>query len=271
MRKAEMIKMTENDGKILEEKISQYLNTKHFGREVHIFEQIDSTNNYAKKIASEGAPHGSLVIAEMQNAGRGRLGRSFFSPKDSGIYFTLIIRQALMQQTALLITTAISVAVCRAIDRMAGVITEIKWVNDIYLCGKKICGILTEGVSDAKGETKYVVVGVGINVLENSFPGEIKDIATSILNHSDRQIDRNELIAQIMNEFEKIYENIVSRSYMKEYRQRSIVIGREVYAVRGDEKRRVFVEDIDDDGALVIRGENGAEKINSGEISIRAI
>ncbi len=262
-----------NDGSISQSQIEKYLTTSVLGKKIYVFDCIDSTNSYAKKLAADGVEDGALIVANQQSAGRGRLGRSFFSPKGAGVYFSLLLRPKTGINEALLITSAISVAVCRAIDTLAQVKTEIKWVNDIYLGGKKLCGILTEAASGSNSRgVDYVVAGVGINVTNDAFPDEIKDIATSISAHSDVKVERDKLIAAVINEFEKIYNDIENRMFMQEYKARSCVIGKSVYAIRAGVSREVFVDDIDDDGALVVTNENGeAEHINTGEISIRFI
>lgn len=254
-----------------ENNIRNNLITKVLGKNIICFDEIDSTNTYAKKIAAQNAPHGTLVTAKMQNCGRGRLGRSFISPKDCGAYFSLLLRPQSFSDEILLITSAISVAICRAIDNIADVHTQIKWVNDIYLDGKKLCGILAEAASGSDSHSfDYVIVGVGINVANTTFDDEIKNIATSVKAHSQKNVDIDILIASVINEFEKIYDEIESRSFMTEYKERSCVIGKNVNAIKAGETREVFVEDIDENGALVVVNNMGErEHINSGEISIR--
>ena len=264
-------KLCESADRLSELKIKSFLHTESFGREMYIYESTDSTNMRAKELAASGAPHGTLFAADMQTAGRGRLGRSFFSPSGSGVYFTLLLRPDFDTDSALLITSAVAVAVCRAIDKIAEVNTQIKWVNDIYLNKKKICGILTEASSNFEsGGVEFIVVGIGINVTNEAFPPEISDTATSIGANSNETIDRCRLIAEILNEFENIYRSLNKREYMEEYRKRSCVINKKVKAIKAGISREVFIENIDDSGALIVKNKNGeTEKINSGEISIR--
>lgn len=265
--------LKESADRLSEARIKKFLHTDFFGKTMYVFDSIDSTNVRAKSLAASGAPHGTLVAADMQTAGRGRLGRSFFSPQGAGVYFTLVLRPDFGADSALLITSAAAVAVCRAVDKIASVSTQIKWVNDIYLDGKKLCGILTEAVSNFEsGEVEFLAVGIGINVTNDAFPDELSDTATSVSVHTQVKPDRCELIAQVLNEFEKIYKTLEKREYMEEYRERSCVLGKRVYALRAGTKREVFVKGIDDDGALIVKNEKGeAERINSGEISIRLV
>ncbi len=258
---------------ISKENIIKYLSGKIFSCDIHILDSVDSTNNYAKMLAKNDAPHGSVVIAKKQTFGRGRLGRSFYSPSDAGVYLSIILRPEFDIERILLITAATSVALCRAIDSVAHTKTEIKWVNDIYLNKRKLCGILAETISNNVGSVDYIILGVGINVTNDAFPPDIKDIATSLLMNTDIQIDRAFLIAQVLNEFEKVYADICAdniKGIMDEYKKRSCVIGKKVKAICAGKEREVFVCDIDDFGALVIKNEEGqCEKISSGEISVR--
>ena len=255
------------------DRLEKYLENSKLVKKIYLLDTIDSTNSFAKQIASEKECEGILVIANHQTAGRGRMGRSFFSPEDSGAYFSVLFRPKNTADEVLLITSAIAVAVCRAIDKTANVKTEIKWVNDIYLGDKKLCGILTEALSGRRNnEIEYVVVGVGINIKNDAFPPEIADIATSVSSHSDTKIDKEILIAEVIKEFEKIYEKAETRDFIKEYKARSCVIGKKVNAIRAGISREVFVKDIDENGALVVTNEKGeTEHINSGEISIRFV
>jgi len=256
--------------KISPQEIKKHLHTSKIGADIYVFDKIESTNNYAKKLAIGSENHGSVIIAETQTAGRGRLGRSFFSPHGSGVYMSIVLRPELDINKTLLITTMAAVALCRAIDNICDVNTQIKWVNDIYINNKKLCGILAESVVDPTNGDRVVILGIGVNVTTKAFSDDIKDIATALCEHTSKQINRNELIAAILNELEIIYDNILSVDFIEEYKKRSCVIGKEVFLIRGDEKCKAFVLDIDTDGALIIKNENGeTEHINTGEISIR--
>jgi BirA family biotin operon repressor/biotin-[acetyl-CoA-carboxylase] ligase len=236
---------------------------------IHFFDETDSTNRVAKSLAISGAPEGTLVVADCQSAGRGRLGRSFFSPHGVGIYFTLIIRPESLFETAPLITTAASVAVAKAVREKCGKDAVIKWVNDVYISGKKICGILSEAVTDMEsGRVECVVIGIGINFYPGSFPDEIKDIASPIFNEKGN-VTRNELTASIVDELLDIISKLPDKSFMKTYRELSMVIGKDVVCFRGNEKFEGRVKDIDDFGGLVIERDGSTEVLRSGEISLR--
>lgn len=246
------------------------LNTKEIAREMEIHECIDSTNTRAKLLAEQGAGHGFLVGAASQTGGRGRMGRQFFSPKDSGIYISFVLRPELPVVRAVMITPMAAVAVARAIEALADVDVKIKWVNDLYINGRKVCGILSEASMDfERGRLEYAVLGIGVNVGEIDFPPELQDIATSIFNETGISVSGNQLIAEIANQLELLYEGLETASFMDEYRSRSNVIGCQVTVLRGSERFEAEVLDIDDQGRLVVQTDQGIEYVGSGEISIR--
>ena len=192
-------------GRLNEAEIRRWLTTKALGRETEIYELLDSTNNRAKELARAGAPHGMLVAAEAQSGGRGRLGRSFFSPKGDGLYLTFILRPACAPESVAMLTSLTAVATARAIEKTAAADVRIKWVNDLYLGGKKVCGILCEaGAGRNPGTVDYVVAGIGINVNRRAFPPELRETATSIGNECGVSPDRNRLAAEIANELEAL-------------------------------------------------------------------
>lgn len=240
-----------------------------------IYKTVDSTNTQAKLLAAQGAADGTVVIADMQTCGRGRMGRSFYSPGLSGIYLSEILRPGLSASDSLIITAGAAVAVCRAIEAVTGVSAQIKWVNDILIGGKKVCGILTEAAMDLESETlEYLVVGIGINVrpCKDGFPKELAGIATALEEHTQgKTIRRNRLIAALIDELDKIYTQHQG-SFILEYKTRSMLIGKAVSVICGDARQTATVLDIDDCGRLVIRGEDGKIKtLSSGEISIRPL
>ena len=236
--------------------------------------EVDSTNNLAKELALRGAPHGTVVVAEKQTAGRGRLGRTFESPEGAGLYLTIIMRPDADMQKALLITTAAAVGVCRAISSLTGTEAGIKWVNDVYIGEKKVCGILTEAVTDFEsGSLESVVAGIGINFRtpEEGFSDEVMNRGVcSLFESGEPTITRNQLAAQVIKEVLAICENLDDKSFLQEYRQRSIVLGREVTLIRGDEKKRARALDISENGGLIVLTSDGEQKeLTSGEISVR--
>lgn len=241
------------------------------GAEMEYHVQIDSTNNRAKQLAAQGAPHGMLVLADSQIAGRGRFERRFHSPAASGIYLSVILRPELDAECAVLLTPMAAVAAARAIERASGVAAKIKWVNDVYIDGRKACGILCEaGLSFAQGRMDYVVAGIGINVAPMTFPPELEGIATSVSNACGRPVSRERVLAALVNELNRLYSQLDDASFMAEYRARSNVIGREVNVLRGGECFAARALGIDDEGSLLIETSDGRrETLRSGEISIR--
>lgn len=248
-------------------------------REICVCQCVDSTNQEVKRRALEGAGEGLVVLSEEQTAGKGRKGRSFFSPVGTGIYMSVLFRPTEEQsKDVVLVTTAASVAVCRAIRKVLGEEPEIKWVNDVYLRGKKICGILTEAVSDFEsGRIDTVVVGIGINyrIPEGGYPEELNDIIGAVCTQ-DQVIPRNTLVAAVLNELYALYEGLAQRTYMEDYRKWSNVIGKEVrYSTGVDNNDQAAWEygtalDIDKDGGLIVRLQNGEDKVlRTGEITLR--
>lgn len=240
---------------------------------VEVYKILDSTNVEAKRRALEGATHGLTIIAEEQTNGKGRLGRDFYSPAGTGIYMSILLKPELTGADVVLVTTAASVAVCRGIRKTLGVEPQIKWVNDVYLGDKKICGILTEAISDFEmGKIDTVVVGIGINYRTDIFPDELKDKAGSVA--SGKNVPRNVLVAAVLNEFWDIYDNLAKREFMEEYRRCSNVIGKEVRFLEKDTWQEGKALDIDEDGGLVVEcmGEDGhpvTRTLHTGEITLR--
>ena len=256
--------------RISEPAIRRWLTAEDIGRNLEIHPQLDSTNNRAKLLASSGAPHGTVVIADSQTGGRGRLGRSFFSPEHSGIYLTCILRPDCSPERAGLLTSLAAVAVARAVEALAETDVKIKWVNDLYIGNKKICGILTEaGFGMETGQLEYAAVGIGVNVNRMEFPPELRDIATSVANETGAAPDRNRLIAEICNCMEEMYGQLADGAFMAESRARSNVIGRNVVVLRGGEKFPARAIDIDDEGSLIVETQDGVQTVHSGEVSVR--
>ena len=254
-----------------EQSIQPLLKTAYFGRNMDVFKTIDSTNTFAKGLAQCGEAHGKVVLSEMQTNGRGRLERNFYSPGSNGIYMSLILRPRLSMESASLITSCAAVAVAEAIEAVAGIDTKIKWVNDIYAGGKKLCGILTEaGMDFESGSLEYAVVGIGINVSTAKFPEALRRIATSIALESKRDFSRSALIAEVLNRFEAHYSAIEHRSFLPEYIRRSNVIGQEITVIALNRTYPAVAVGIDDMARLRVRLPDGTEQLlNSGEISIR--
>ena len=238
---------------------------------LQIFDVLDSTNTAAKQIAANGAVHGTVVIAEHQTAGRGRLGRSFHSPDAKGIYLSVILRLGCSISDAALTTPAAAVGVARAIKRVTGLETQIKWVNDVYLGSRKVCGILTEASMELSGGSPaFLILGIGINVEQSNFPEELRPIVTALSEHTDTPIDRNELIAALLNELDPLLSALSLRGFIEEYRSRSMLIGKAINVLRPDRTFPATAEAITDDGHLVVRTDDGTQlTLSSGEISVR--
>ena len=255
-----------------ETEIRCWLRTKELGREMEIHGTLDSTNNRAKALAAAGAPHGMTVIADSQSGGRGRQGRSFFSPEHTGIYLTVILRPDCTPGEAGLLTSMAAVAAARAVEHVTGADVKIKWVNDLYLNEKKICGILCEsGLDPRTGRLDYAAAGIGINTGRMEFPPELRDIATSVGNETGEAPDRNRLIAEILNELEKLYGSLRSGDFLAESRRRSNVIGRTVTVLEGGRQYPARALDIDGQGRLVIETETGRNCLNCGEVSLKLL
>ncbi len=237
---------------------------------VSYYEELGSTNIEARRLAREGAPHGTAVIAERQTAGRGRLGRSFFSPGGAGVYLSMVLRPGLSAADTALVTPAAAVATARAISRAAGVEVGVKWVNDLYYAGKKLCGILAEAPLGADGRPEFVVIGIGVNVLDASFPPALSGVATSLESAGARGTDRAALAAAIITEMLALCGELGERTFLEEYRARSCVLDRPVMLVRGEERREAYAVGIDDEARLLVRLSGGKmETIGAGEISLR--
>ena len=241
----------------------QNLKTKHLGRHIDVFETLPSTNTYLKEQPS--LPHGAVAVAFNQTAGRGRRGRDFFSPQ-GGLYMSVRIHRAFTVQTVGLLTSAAALAVAQAIEAVCPVTVHIKWVNDLLINGKKVCGILTEG-NPADG---WAVVGIGINVNTDTFPKELSAIASSLYRESGRTVNFEHLSAEILNRLELLVENLEGGAFLEEVRHRSAVLDKTVTVVRGNETFTAHAVDIHNEGGLIIRTADGRlQVLTSGEVSIR--
>ena len=252
------------------EKIGRFLRTLEIGRTVEIHGMLDSTNNRAKALAIQGAGHGTAVVAEAQSRGRGRRGRSFFSPPGAGVYFSCVLRPACPPDSAGLLTSMAAVAAARAVEEVSTLRAEIKWVNDLYAGGKKLCGILCEsGLSPEGGRLDWAVVGIGINVQPTVFPPEIREIATSIGNETGSAVDRNRLIAVLCNHLEDLTGELESGAFLNECRARSCVLGREITVLEGEKRYAAFAKDLDSRGRLVIERDGETVALDYGEVTVR--
>ncbi len=237
------------------------------GIKIFSYDITDSTNQRAKEYAKEeNAYFPAVFVAEEQSAGRGRRGRSFDSAKGAGLYISFLFRTDGLFDAAA-VTVSAAVKVCRAIEAVAGIRVGIKWVNDIFVSGRKLAGILAEGEMRESG---YAICGVGINLYEREFPEELSQIVTTLERECGRRVDKQALTARLIEEFFKPYD---TESLLSEYRSRSVVLGRrvEVRKILG-EAYSAIAKEILDDGALLVEREDGVtERLISAEVSIKTL
>jgi len=231
-----------------------------------VFDCIDSTNEQAKRMAIAGERGTVLIAASEQTAGRGRMGRSFYSPGETGIYCSILKTTEKSLRSAVSLTGATSVAVMRAIRSLTGRQCGIKWVNDLYLDGKKVAGILAEAVTGLDGGGQQLILGIGVNLRTEEFPEELVEKAGAVMGHS---VTRAQLIAEIWQELVPYLQDFEDRSWLSEYREHSIVIGREIGWKEGEAIHRGVAVDINEDGELVVQDTDGKTQVlRTGEISI---
>lgn len=255
--------------------IRDYLTANFIGRSIEYHETITSTNIRAKEIARE-ADEGTVVIAEEQTMGKGRLGRNWTSPKGKGLWFSIILKPKVKVEEATKITLIGAAAVYKALKDM-GIESYIKWPNDIVIDGKKVCGILTEMIFRDKG-SYFVIIGIGINVNldEEDFNEDLKNKATSLKLVRRSEVDRNKLFAYVLNNFEILYIPFKEKGDIREAieisRERSILIGKEVRIIGGNREKTARVLGIDNEGQLIVKYRDGkTEALFSGEVSIRGM
>lgn len=242
--------------------------------DVIILDETDSTNNVARSLAHRGIKEGTVIIAKKQTQGRGRMGRSFLSSSENGLYMTLFLKPEIPPAECIGITVMCACAVAEAIENISCKKCYIKWVNDIFIGDKKACGILTEASCDfVSGSFDYAIVGIGVNVSdpEGGFDEEIKDIACSVYGKNAPVGIKNRLCAEIINNFMAYYRNFSDKSYMKNYRRRSNIIGRTVDVYRGNEIISGICTDIDNEANLVLQTDKGEVRFNSGDARVRRV
>jgi len=244
---------------------------------LHCFDCLESTNTLAKKMAAEGAPEGTALIAQRQTGGRGRMGRSFYSPAGMGIYMSMILRPGCLPGQLMHLTCAVGVAMCDAVEKTAGFRPGIKWINDLVFEKRKIGGILTElSVNGKNGLVDYAVIGVGINCCqaESDFLPELQKIATSLAMASNKAIDPDAVAGEMLYELYRMNRLLLSdkKDIMKQYRNDCVTLGQQVAVHRQDSVTYGYALDIDDEGALSIEHPDGTyENVNSGEVSVRGM
>lgn len=239
--------------------------------DIIVFDEVTSTNDVAKILAEKDASEGTVVIAKKQTSGRGRKGHTFFSPKDTGLYMSIILRPAIAPEDSLLITTSAAVSVAEATEKVSGVSTFIKWVNDVYADGKKIAGILSEAMlSEDMTKTEYVILGIGVNVNEpdGGFPDDIRNIAGAL--RKNKEDIRDVLAASIINTFFSYYEKLPEKTFFDEYRQRLFILGKKIDVIKPDSVTEAVALDIDSDFGLIVQYPDGRkETLTSGEVSAK--
>lgn len=253
------------------------IKTKYMGSKILYFQNVDSTNNAAKKAAGEGAPEGTIIIAEEQTGGRGRLGRHWTSPRGTGIWMSIILRPELEPTEAAKITQLTAAAVAVGLRKATGCEAGIKWPNDIIINKKKVCGILTE-MSAELNSINYIVVGIGVNVNVDMeiFPEDVRAIATSIKENLGHSVYRKVIVLEILGAFEELYSDFITTKNINQSvdicKKYSVTLGNKVRIISKD--KTIFAEalDLTEDGELLIKNEKGdIEKVISGEVSVRGL
>ncbi len=252
--------------------VSGLLNSSRSFYRIRTMSESPSTNDEMKTAARLGEPEGLVVIADRQSAGRGRMRRAFFSPEGSGLYMSILLRPSLKAGDSVLITAAAAVAVAEAIESLTGRDARIKWVNDIFLDGKKVCGILTEGTISADGHLESAVLGIGVNIASppGGFPETLQDIAGAVFSSEAPKEARACLAANILERFYG-YRALEARAFLGGYRDRSLVVGRPVMVTLGEEIFPALAKSIDDDCRLIVETAKGALPLCAGEVSIRPL
>lgn len=259
-------KILSQDNVISSDEIKLYLGEYSNNINIQIFDSIDSTNTKLKSMATEGAPEHTLIIANHQTNGHGRFGRNFYSPSQTGTYFSLLLKPDFNITSATLITSMTAVAICKSIELLTGKTPGIKWINDIYLDNKKIAGILTEASTDFEtGMIHYIIIGIGINISTKDFPDEIADKAGSL----GENISKNKLISSIISNIYDMYYRLPDSGFINTYRHYSIMIGKSITYKIKNVTHTGTVTGIDDFGGLIVLSKNGdTVTLTSGEVTI---
>mgnify|MGYP000319883578 CR=1 FL=1 len=257
-----------------ENELSSIRKTDWIGKKIYYYDETDSTNVRASRLAEEGAEHGTLVVADQQDAGKGRRGRGWSSLPGTGIFMTLILKPELNPSNASMLTLVAAMAVAKGITRCTGMEAKIKWPNDIVINGKKVVGILTE-MSAQMDYVNYIVIGIGINVGNEEFPEEIKDVATSIYLESGKHVNRAMLIEKIWEEFEDYYELYEKTqdlsSLVKEYDSYLVNRGQKVRVLDSKEPYEGKAMGITDRGELIVDSWEARRLVSAGEVSVRGV
>lgn len=263
--------LTENNSLVSAQSVEKFIETDNI--KIEYLDSVTSTNTLVKKAAENGEKEGYVLLAAEQTAGRGRLGRSFSSQNGTGVYFSILLRPDMKPSDSLLITTCAAVAVAKAIEKNTGKLTHIKWVNDIYMHDRKVCGILTEASFDLEnGRLAYAVLGIGINMFfsENSLPDEIKDIAGSVFDKMPNGDDVSRIVADVINIFMQEYKVLVGKHFLFDYCSRSYLDGKNIKVIKPDCEKDAVALEIDDDFRLRVKYPDGSEELlSTGEVSTK--
>lgn len=266
--------LREVPNRLFPQEILSRLQTKWLGHDICYQDSVDSTNNLAKALGNQGCNNGLLVVAEEQGAGKGRLARGWISPYAKGIWFSVVLKPPFLPQEASKCTLLAAVAVVKAINKLQGVEAAIKWPNDILLMGRKLVGILTE-MNAEFGHINYVVIGIGINTngAPEDYPEEVRPLAVSVADAAKEPFARVELLCDILRNIEELYEAAIENGFapvLEEWRQYSCTLGQEVKVIAPDCTYFGKAIDIDEEGLLMVRKEDGVlEKVVAGDVSIR--
>lgn len=254
--------------------IKNGLNTHQLGHHVVFLNEVDSTNEEAKRQGTAGAPHGTLCLAERQTDGKGRLGRNWVSTPGDGVWMSLLLRPNLAPFEVTQITLLAGLATCRAIRSLTGCDALIKWPNDIVIGGRKVVGILTEMAAQAEC-IDYLVVGIGINVNHSKFPEELAQKATSLSMETGKKWTRSRLVQEVLVEMEDLYDSFLTEmtsAFLDDYRKLCVSLGKQVRVQRGSTTLQGTAIDINTRGELIIKTSQGQQAtINSGEVSVQGI
>lgn len=255
--------------------IESLMKTRWAGKKVVYYDETDSTNNRAKDAGEKGGEHGTLFVADRQVAGKGRRGRSWDSPAGTSIYMTILLHPDMLPSKAPRLTLLMALAVAEGIQKVTGLETQIKWPNDIVIHGRKVCGILTE-MSAEIDYINYVVIGVGINVNQETFPEEIQERAVSLKAETGTSVKRSELIAAAMESFEKYYEIFLKTGDLSEVREQYnsllVNINKEVKVLEPGNEYEAYALGINETGELIVRLPGGQKKeVYAGEVSVRGV
>lgn len=268
-------RLLESPDLITDVELGSRMDTNWAGGKLVYLDEVDSTNNYARKLAEDGVQHGTLVVADYQNGGKGRRGRTWVMPHGKAIAMSLIVRPDIRPEKASMMTLVTGMAVAEAIKKVTGLDTKIKWPNDIVINGKKISGILTEMSAEMDG-INYVVIGIGINANFTEFPEELRETATSLQQQLGYPVDRGAIICMTMKIFEIYYERFMETQSMKglaeEYQQMLVNLDRQVRVLEPGNEYSGVARGIDETGQLLVEKENGETvAVYAGEVSVRGI